>query len=85
MERTKRRNRNNEVIRNMLTITDAWKAAYPGAYVGVLAMRNVVNPAEHAALDERRLELEDELRARWAGGDRAAIRSLPVVDASTQY
>ena len=69
----------------MLSVSDAWKAAYPGAHVGVLAMRNVVNPAEHAALDERRLELEDELRARWAGGDRAAIRSLPVVDAYTRY
>ena len=39
----------------MLTVTDAWKAAYPGAHVKVLAMRNVVNSAEHAALDESRL------------------------------
>ena len=70
---------------DILIVTDAWKAAYPGAHVGVLAMRNVVNPAEHAALDERKHELEDELRARWAGGDRAAIRSLPVIDAYTQY
>lgn len=69
----------------MLVVTDAWKAAYPGAHVGVLAMRNVVNPAEHAALDRRQLELEDELRARWAGGDRAAIRSLPIIDAYAQY
>ena len=42
----------------MLTVADAWRAAYPGACVGVLAMRNVVNPAEHAALDERKLELK---------------------------
>ncbi len=69
----------------MLTVTDAWEAAYPGAHVGLLAMRNVVNPAEHAALDERRLALEDELRARWAGGDRAAIRSLPVIGAYDRY
>ena len=40
----------------MLTVTDAWKAAYPGAHVGVLAMRNVVNPAEPAALDAGKLE-----------------------------
>ena len=69
----------------MHTVTDAWRAAYPGAHVGVLAMRNVVNPAEHAALDERRLELEDELRARWAGGDRAAIKGLPVIGAYGRY
>ena len=65
----------------MLTVTDAWRAAYTGARVGVLAKRNVVNPAEQAALNER----EHELRARWAGGGRAAMRSLPVVDAYTQY
>ena len=65
----------------MLTATDAWKAAYPDAHVGVLAMRDVANPERHAELDRRKLELEDELRARWAGGDRAAIRSLPVIDA----
>ncbi len=69
----------------MLAITEAWKAAYPSAHVGVLAMRNVGNPAEHAALDERRLELEDELRARWAGGDRAAIKALPVMGAYDRY
>ena len=27
----------------MLTVTDKWEAAYPGASVGVLAMRDVVN------------------------------------------
>ena len=48
-------------------------------------MRNVVNPAEHAALDERKHELEDELRARWTGADRAAIRSLSVIDAYARY
>ncbi len=69
----------------MLAVTDAWKAAYPGAHVGVLVRRNVVNPAEHAGLDERKLALEDELRARWGGGDRAAIRFLPIIDAYTQY
>ena len=31
---------------DMLTVTDKWEAAYPGASVGVLAMRDVVNP-EH--------------------------------------
>jgi DNA/RNA-binding domain of Phe-tRNA-synthetase-like protein len=48
-------------------------------------MRNIANPAEHAALDERKLALEDELRARWAGGDRAAIKALPVIGAYDRY
>ena len=66
----------------MLTVTDAWKAAHPGARVGVLAMRNVVNPADHAALDERKLELEDELRARWAGGARARPSMMGIIPES---
>ncbi len=40
---------------DILAVTDAWKAAYPGVRAGVLAMPNVVTPAEHAALDERKL------------------------------
>ena len=48
-------------------------------------MRDVVNPAEHAVLDQRKLEIEDELRGRWAGGDHAAIRSLRIIDVYTQY
>ena len=69
----------------MLTPTDAWKSAYPGAHLGVLAMSEVANPREDAGLDERKRALEDELRVRWADGDRAAIRALPVIGAYDRY
>ena len=69
----------------MLTPTGAWKSAYPGAHVGVLGMSNVANPREHAGLDERKRALEDELRLRWADGDRTAIRALPVIGAYDRY
>ena len=52
--------------------TDAWKAAYPGAHVGVLAMRDVVNPAEHAALEERTISS----RMSCVHGGPAAIAPL---------
>jgi DNA/RNA-binding domain of Phe-tRNA-synthetase-like protein len=58
---------------------------YPGAVVGVLVMRNVSNPPQHAALEERKVALEAELRARFAGQDRAALRALPVLQAYDAY
>ena len=33
----------------MLIVTDAWRVAYPGATAGVLVVREVINPASHAA------------------------------------
>lgn len=63
----------------MLIVSDAWRAMYPGASQGVLVMRGVVNPERHADLDRRKAELEDELRARFAGYDRAAFGALPSI------
>ena len=69
----------------MFTVSEAWETAYPGAAAGVLVMRNVANPAHHAALDRRKAELEDALRARFSGGDRAAIKALPTIQAYDAY
>ena len=69
----------------MLTPTNAWRSAYPGAHAGVLAMSEVANPREHGGLDERKRALEEELRLRWADGDRAAIKALPLIDAYDRY
>lgn len=69
----------------MLTLSEAWKGAYPGAAAGVLVMRNVSNPAHHAGLDRRIAEREGELRARFHGSDRTALRALPLVQAYAAY
>ena len=69
----------------MFQVTEAWKAAYPGAAVGVLAMRGVANPRQHDGLDRRKEELERELRARFSGADRAAIRDLDAIRAYNDY
>jgi DNA/RNA-binding domain of Phe-tRNA-synthetase-like protein len=66
-------------------ISDAFKTTYPGAAIGVLAMRRVANPARHATLDERKTELEDALRGRFAGYDRAAFKALPTIQAYTAF
>jgi len=65
--------------------TETWKAAYPDAHAGVLVMRKVVNPPSHAGLDARKQALEDEIRARFAGKDRADIGAIPIVQAYAAY
>ncbi len=69
----------------MFTVSEAWKKAYPGAVVGVLAMRDVVNPKVHAALERRKEELERQLRSRFADYDRAALKALPAIQAYDDY
>lgn len=49
---------------DVLTATDTWKAAFPGAVVGALAMHGVQNPEQSAALEAGKRRLEEKLRAR---------------------
>ena len=69
----------------MFEVTSAWKSAYPGAHVGVLVMRAVTNPAHHPELEKRKAELEEQLRAQFAGQDRAALSSDPILQAYNSY
>ena len=48
-------------------------------------MRNVSNPAHHVELEKRKAELEEQLRAQFAGEDRAAIASHPVLQVYGEY
>ena len=69
----------------MFEVTSAWKSAFPGAHVGVLVMRNVSNPTHHAELEKQKSELEEHLRSQFAGQDRAAIASHPVLQSYNEY
>jgi len=65
----------------MYNVSPAWIASYPNAIVGILAMRSVTNPAGHPGLQAAKADLEDELRARYSGWDRARLKELPVLQA----
>jgi DNA/RNA-binding domain of Phe-tRNA-synthetase-like protein len=69
----------------MLAVSETWKTTYPEAAVGLLAMRNVVNPEHHAALESHKAELEHQLRSRFAGQNRAELRTLPTIQAYDAY
>ena len=69
----------------MFETTPAWKSFFPNAHVGVLVMRNASNPAHHTELEKLKSELEEGLRAQFAGQDRAAIASHPVLKVYGEY
>jgi len=48
-------------------------------------MRNIVNPVRHPALDARISELENQLRSRFSGQDRATLKTLAPVQAYNAY
>ncbi len=69
----------------MFEVSDSWKATFPDAHAGVLVMRGVYNPPRHVTLEEQRAALEEFLRSRYAGQDRSAIKSVPVMQAYDAY
>jgi len=69
----------------MFNVTSAWKSTFPGAHIGILVIRNVSNPTHHVELEKQKLELEEQLRAQFAGQDRAAISSHPVLRVYGEY
>ena len=69
----------------MFIVSEAWKIAYPEAAVGILAMHNVANPDHHRALETRKAELENQVRARFAGQDKTALKALPTIQAYSAY
>jgi DNA/RNA-binding domain of Phe-tRNA-synthetase-like protein len=69
----------------MFKTNPSWKSAFPGAHAGVLAMRNVSNPAHHDGFEKHKTEIEEQLRAQFAGQDRAAIAKHPVLKVYGEY
>lgn len=69
----------------ILEPSPAWKQAYPDAHAGLLVMRSAANPVHHSALEQRRAALEEQLRARYAGQDRAALLRHPILHAYDAY
>lgn len=69
----------------MFEVTTAWKSIFRGAHVGVLAMKDVTNPAHHVELEKLKAELESGLREQFKGQDRAALSSHPVLQVYGEY
>lgn len=70
---------------DVLVIDASWRRAAPGTIAGLLALRGVANPARHPGIDQLAADLETDLRARFAGQDRAAILATPPFPAYAAY
>jgi hypothetical protein len=70
---------------SILEPSDIWKTTFPGAYVGVLVMNGVLNPAHHPGLEKRKVELEAEIRTRFVGQDRSAMLQHPILHIYERY
>ena len=69
----------------MFKVTSAWHSTFPNAHAGILVMRNASNPPHHAELEKLKIELEEGLRSQFAGQDRTAIASHPVLKVYGEY
>ena len=69
----------------MITVTDSFRTTFPGARLGVLAMTGVINPPSHAGLEEHKVQVEEELRRRYAGFDRPRFKELSAIRAYDAY
>jgi DNA/RNA-binding domain of Phe-tRNA-synthetase-like protein len=69
----------------LFEVTEAWQAAFPGAHAGVLVMKNVRNPANHAGLELSKQALMGDLRSRFGALDRSQLQTLPALQIYDAY
>jgi DNA/RNA-binding domain of Phe-tRNA-synthetase-like protein len=63
----------------VLRISDAWREAYPESRAGVLVISCAAPPSHAAAFEQRKRDLQNELRQRHAGHDRRALQAEPAL------
>ena len=69
----------------MLIISDKIKKIYTEALLGILAMKNVCNPKKHEELNKCKLELENNLRKKFFGLDRAYLKNMEPIKTYNNY
>ena len=68
-----------------ISATSEWRAAHPGAMIGLLELSRVENTRPSPQLDDRKRETETRLRERYKGLARQELLALPVMAAYAQY
>ena len=68
-----------------VNVTDAWRERFPDAHVGLLVVDGASNPSSHRVLGARVREIEERLRAQFAGADRATLIALPAIQAYQRH
>src|SRR5215470_4586114 len=68
-----------------ISATDGWRAAHPGAAIGLLELSGVGTAYGPSGLGERKRATEARLRERYHGLTRQDIAALPVMSAYVRY
>lgn len=68
-----------------ISATHDWRAAHPGAIIGLLELSGAENTSASQALDDRKRETEARLRTLYLGYTRQDFLSLPVMSAYERY
>ncbi|MCJ7446800.1 MAG: hypothetical protein MUO72_03825, partial [Bacteroidales bacterium] len=69
----------------LLIISDEIKKTYPEALLGILAMRKVGNHNQNEKLDQCKLELENNLRKKFAKLDRSDLKNMEPLKTYNDY
>ena len=71
----------------MIIISDKIKKIYPEALLGILVIRSVGNPNQHKELDRCKLELENNLREKYAGVglDKTYLKNMEPIKTYSDY
>jgi DNA/RNA-binding domain of Phe-tRNA-synthetase-like protein len=69
----------------LISATDDWRKAHPGARIGLLELSGVDNTQNSPPLDSRKRKIELRLRERCRGFTRPNFLSLPVMGAYERY
>ena len=68
-----------------IKITDQWRCTFPEGHVGLLLIGNVDNSIYTTALDQRKKEVESNLREKFAGFSRQDLVGLEILKAYRNY
>ncbi len=69
----------------LISATAEWRAAHPGAMIGLLELSGVTNRVSAPQLDEQKRETEARLREKYQGFTRAEFLALPIKAAYETY
>ena len=69
----------------MLTKSKEFTDFYPSAHAGILIVRDVQNPADHPKLEERKREIEKDLRIRFSMVETQLLTATPPLPAYAAY
>ena len=68
-----------------ISATEEWRAAHPGAIIGLLELSGLENSGSSVRLNARKREIESGLRERYQGFTRPDFLGLPVMAAYDRY